>query len=46
MSYDFSGLSVCAEGGDCLKAAELFCEEIEMRTGKTPVINSGTLPLR
>ena len=35
MEYDFSRLSVSAQAG-CEKAAALFCEEIERRTGQRP----------
>lgn len=35
MHVDFTGLSVSAQAG-CKKAAALFCDEIERRTGKRP----------
>ena len=35
MHVDFTGLSVSAQAG-CEKAAALFCDEIERRTGRRP----------
>ena len=35
MAYDFSRLSVSAQAG-CEKAAALFADEIEQRTGQRP----------
>lgn len=40
MPYDFSFLSVSAQAG-CEKAAALFCEEIERRTGRQPKAKGG-----
>ncbi len=36
MTYDFTGLSICANGAECKKAAGLFAEEIFLRTGVSP----------
>lgn len=38
MKYIFTGLSVMADNDACCNAATLFCEEIQMRTGKQPNI--------
>lgn len=36
MTYDFTNLSIISAGNDCDKAAELFAEEIALRTGVPP----------
>lgn len=42
MTYDFTGLSITASGEVCEKAARLFAEEIEIRTGRWPALSSGS----
>lgn len=38
MTYDFTALTLQAEGEVCKKAADLFAEEIFIRTGVRPQI--------
>jgi len=33
MTYDFTGLAICAKDNICKKAAGLFAEELLLRTG-------------
>ena len=42
MIYDFTRLSISADGDVCKKAAALFAEEMEMRTGSLPAVSDKT----
>lgn len=44
MTYDFTALSIAAEGEICEKAAKLFAEEIFTRTGNRPNIYDSPSP--
>ncbi len=46
MTFDFTGLTVMANSETEKKAAKLFCDEIELRSGKRPLIGQSDVCIK